>query len=156
MKNGNFETNSYYLGLVQNLFSGPNSCFVAFMQFFYQHLFSKKQFPQFEECFLRLQSSEIENAQLLGEILLEMGGDPQLFSASRKYVCAKSLNYAKDIDKIFLNDIELLEINIIDLKSAIMKIDDKNLKEKLFKILDNKKLSLKLLKEEFFKSKIVK
>ena len=156
MKNGAFEPNSYYLGLIQNLFAGANGCLLVFMQFLYQHTLSKKSFPQFEECFCALQEKEIENLQLLGEILLKMGGDPQFFSSSRKYICAKSLNYSKEIDKIFLNDIELLEINIIDLKSAILKIEDKNLKEMLLKILENKKFSLKLLKEEYFKSKIVK
>ena len=88
-------------------------------------------------------------------MLFEMHADPQFFSSSRRYLNAHSINYVKDLDKIFLSDIEFLEINIIDLKSTILKIENENLKGKLKKILENKKKSLKFLKENYFKNQIV-
>ena len=149
-----FESNSYYMGLIQNLYSGANGCVFALLQFLYQ-LNLRQNFPQFEGCFLALFENEFENCRLLGDMLFEMHADPQFFSSSRRYLNAHSINYVKDLDKIFLSDIEFLEINIIDLKSTILKIENENLKGKLKKILENKKKSLKFLKENYFKNQIV-
>ena len=142
------------MGLVQNLYSGKNGCILLFLQFLYQFNISKN-FPQFSDCFSLLLKNEFENCRILGDVLLEMGGDPQFCSSSHKHFSSCSVNYCKDPDKIFLYDIEMLEIHSLDLKSAISKIDNLFLKEKLKKVLENKKNSLKLLKEFYFKNKIV-
>ena len=142
------------MGLVQNLYAGKNGSILLFLQFFYQYNLSEK-FPQFSECFALLLKNEFENCHILGEILLEMGGDPQFFSSAHKHINACSVNYSKDLDKIFLCDIEQLEIHTLDIKSAISKIDNLFLKEKLKKVLENKKNSLKMLKEFYFRNKIV-
>ena len=57
---------------------------------------------------------------------------------------------------MFVCDVELLEIGIIEVKNALQKIENKTIKEKLKKILDNKKNELKLLKETFFKNNMFK
>lgn len=152
MKSEKMSANSYYIGLVQNLFAGANGCFVTFMQFFYQQFLAKTNFVAFENCFEELVKKEIENCQILSESLLKMGGDPHFFSSSKKFVSGQSVNYSKEIDKIFLMDIELLEINVLDLKSAISKIENKEIKSELKKVLDNKKNSLKMLKVNYFKN----
>lgn len=149
-----YGSNSYYMGLVQNLYASTNGCLTAFLQFLYQHEISR-HFQEFESCFRALYQKEIENCQILSQILLDMGGDPQFFSSSRKYLNTHSVTYVKEIDKVFLTDIEFLEINILDLKSAILKIENVQIKENLKTILNNKKMSLKILKENYFKNHIV-
>ena len=96
-----------------------------------------------------------KNCKILSSILLDMGGDPQFFSSSRKFVTTRSVNYVKDAGRMFLTDIELLEINILDLKSALAKIENQVVKEKLKLVLENKKNQLKFLKKEYFKNQII-
>lgn len=148
------ETNSYYLGLVQNLLAGTNGCIVSFLQFFYQcQVCSGHQ--EIQECFQNLYQKELENCQILSQILIDMGGDPQFFSSSKKFISTRAVSYVKDENKMFLSDIEFLEVNVLDIKSAISKIEKVILKESLKKVLENKKNELKTLKKEFFKTKII-
>ena len=150
----NSETNSYYLGLVQNLFAGANGCIVAFLQFFYQSQMCA-QSQGFDECFGNLYQKELENCRILSQILIEMGGDPQFFSSSKKFVSTRAVSYVKDVSKMFLTDIEFLEVNVLDIKSAISKIENEPLRAKLKELLSNKKFELKFLKKEFFKAQII-
>ncbi len=147
------EANSYYMGLVQNLYAGKNGCLTAFLQFFYQFQISHEM--TLADCLKILYQTEIENCLMLGKILQEMGADPQYYSSSRRHLGTQSVCYVKDANKIFLADIELLEINIIDLKSAISKIDNPEIKVHLKKVLDSKKASLKLLKQNYFRANVL-
>ncbi len=98
---------------------------------------------------------ELENCQILSTLLQQLGGDNKFYSSSKKFLSAHSLNYSKDIKRVFLNDIELLEINIIDVKSILSKIENPAVKDNLKIILENKKQNLKLLKENFFKNNLI-
>lgn len=147
-----FKSNSYYEGLIQNLYAGANGCFLCFMQFFYQHT---QSFASKYNCFEKMYQKELENCQILSTLLQQLGGDNKFYSSSKKFLSAHSLNYSKDIKRVFLNDIELLEINIIDVKSILSKIENPAVKDNLKIILENKKQNLKLLKENFFKNNLI-
>ena len=149
-----YGANSYYIGLVQNLYAGTKGCTTLLLQFLYQFEINKN-IENFEQCFFNLFEKEVENCKILSQILIDMGGDPQFFSSSRKFVSARSVNYVKDSGRMFLADIELLEINILDLKSALSKVENQAVKEKLKIVLENKKNQLKFLKKEYFKNQIV-
>lgn len=84
-------------------------------------------------------------------MILKMGGDCKFYSSSRKFLSGYNVDYIKNFQKIFLADIEFLEINIIEVRNMIEKIEDEFLKIELRKVLSNKKQSLKILKEEYFK-----
>lgn len=150
-----YKTNSYYEGLLQNFFAGSDGCFAVFMHFFYQYNQSAVYFPQFEECFKILYMTELENCQILSQILIKMGGDNKFYSSSRKFLSGNNVDYIKNISKIFLLDIELLEVNILEVKGIICKIDNQNIKKELVSILQNKKDSLKILKENYFKNNLL-
>lgn len=154
MKEKDFK-NSYYEGLVHNLYAGSQGCFLAFMQFFYQYNQSVVFAKEYAACFERLYESELENCKILSALLLKMGGDNKYFSSSRKYVSGVCVDYIKDLGGIFSADLELLEINVIEVKNIIDKIEDKQIKFELKKILENKKKSLKKLKEIFFKNNLI-
>ena len=150
-----FQTNSYYEGLIQNLYAGSQGCFVAYMQFFYQYNQSAVFEPKFCDCFSELFQMEIENCKILSQLLIRMGGDNKFFSSSRKFISGYNVDYIKNIQKIFLADIELLELNIIELKSLTAKIENNEIKIQLKIILENKKSALKILKENFFKNNLI-
>lgn len=155
MKETLLKINSYYEGLIQNFYAGAKGCFSAFMHFFYQYNQSIVYATQFTDCFRDLYEAELENCQILSEMLLKMGGDNKYYSSSRKFLSGYNVDYVKNFDKIFLCDIEILEINIIEVKNMIYKIDNKTINDNLKKILNNKKNSLKKLKENYFKNNLI-
>lgn len=148
--------NSYYEGLLQNLYAGSQGCFVAFMQFFYQYNQSVIEKKELCDCFEKLYENELNNCQILSQLLIKIGGDNKYFSSARKFLSGYNVDYLKNFSKIFSFDIEFLEINIIEIKNLIEKIEDKKIKFQLKIILENKKESLKILKEQFFKLNLIK
>lgn len=150
-----YSANSYYQGLLQNLYAGSKGCFMAFMQFFFQFCQCRFRHPEFEACFERLGKTELSNCTVLSEILLALGGECKFFSSSRKFLTASSVNFQTDLEGMFAADIEFLELNILELKSAISKIDNAKIKCQLLQILDSKKQSLAFLKECFFKNNLI-
>lgn len=150
------KVNSYYEGLIQNLLGGSKGCFVNFMTFFYQYNQTKQFSPENVDCMKELQRLELKNCEVLSEILIMIGGDNRYYSSSRKYISGFNVDYSKAQSKMFVCDVELLEIGIIEVKNALQKIENKQIKEKLKEILENKKNELKILKETFFKNNMLK
>lgn len=146
-----FKTNSYYEGLIQNLLGGSKGCFSVFMHFFYQYNQSRVFFDDWTPCFKTLFEKELENCQILSELILKLGGDNKYFSSSRKFLSGNNIEYLKNSSKIFLLDVELLEIGVLETKSLINKIEDGDIRFFLNLILKNKKQELKILKENYFK-----
>lgn len=155
MKEKMLKVNSYYEGLIQNLYAGVNGCFPAFMQFFYQYNQAVVFNPDMAECFESLYKVELENCNILCEIILKMGGDNKYYSSSRKYLSGFNVDYIKNFQKIFLADIEILEISILDVKSLIGKIENIEIRKSLEIVLKNKKMMLKKLKEKYFKNNLI-
>lgn len=150
-----FKVNSYYEGLIQNLYAGSKGCFSVFMHVFYQYSQSLVYAQEYSSCFEELYKKELDNCVILSELLLKMGGDNKYYSSSRKFLSGYNVDYIKNFSKIFLADIELLEMNIIEVKNIIAKIDNVNFKNKLKIVLENKKYSLKILKENYFKNNLI-
>ncbi len=155
MKQNVYDINSYYEGLIQNIYAGAKGCFSAFMHFFYQYNQSRIFQAEYATCFKFLFSCELENCQILSEILLKMGGDNKYYSNSKKFLSGYNVDYVKNFSQIFVLDIEILESHIIELKNLIDKIDNAQIKQDLRQILTNKKKQLKVLKENFFKLNII-
>lgn len=155
MKNDILSANSYYEGLIQNFYGGAKGCFSAFMHFFYQYNQSLVYAEEYAEIFEMLYKCELENCTVLSKILIKMGGDNKYYSCARKFLSGYNVDYVKNFSKIFLIDIEILEINIIELKGLILKIENKEIKDELKNVLTNKKNSLKILKEFYFKNNLI-
>lgn len=149
------KVNSYYEGLIQNLYAGSQGCFVAFMQFFYQYNQSVAFKKELSCCFETLYKNELENCKILCKLLLKMGGDNKYFSSGRKFLSGYNVDYLKSFVKMFSENIEFLEINIIEIKNLIEKIENRQIKNGLKIILENKKNSLKILKENYFKNNLM-
>lgn len=152
MKENLFFKNSYYQGLIQNLYGGARGCFSLFMHFFYQYGQSLVYDKKISSCMLKLYMLELQNCEVLAEILIKMGGDNKFYSHNRKFLSGYGVDYIKDFSQIYFLDVELLEVGIINVKSAYEKIEDKSIGEGLQKVLSNKKIELGLLKENFIKN----
>ena len=155
MKEEFYKQNSYYEGLLQNYYCGKKGCFAAFMTFFYQYNQSLVFSKELSMCFKRLYEIELENCQILSELILRIGGDNKYYSNSKKFLSGYNVDYIKNFDKAFLSDVEMLEVGEIQVKDLILKIENGRIKNKLKQILFNKKNELKILKENYFKNKII-
>ncbi len=125
------------------------------MQFFYQFTLCENLKPQFQGVLKKLYENELKNCKILSKILIQMGGENKFYNSSRKFLTAASINYTQDFNKGVLSDIELLEIGILDVSTVINTVADNKIKDDLLLVLDNKKSSLKFLKENFFKVNMI-
>lgn len=147
-----FLPNSYYEGLLQNLYCGVKGCFPLFMHFMYQFNQSKIYFEERSEVFKNLMVMELENCNLLSQLILKIGGDNKFYSSTKRFLFGQNIDYVKDLNQIFSTDIEILEMQILEVKSMILKIESAQIKEILKEILKSKKEELKNLKIDFFKN----
>lgn len=156
MKNEFYKENSYYQGLIQNFYGGKSGCFRVFMNFFYQYEQSLVFDENLSELFQMLYKTELENCVILSKILLKTSSDCKFFSSGRKFLSGYDVDYTKNFSQIFLNDIELLEVGVIEVKNIISKIENLNTKAELGKILKNKKIELRVLRENYLKMNLIK
>ena len=143
-------SNSYYQGLVQDLYSGKDGEFVCFMQMFYQAnccKLSRKSIDLFE----RLAKKELKICEILSCLLQKFGCDWQYCSSAKRFVSGKDVAFVKDFKKMLMLDIELFETAIVNIKNSISKIEDCEIRANLKKILVIKKESLNILKEEYIR-----
>ena len=78
--------NSYYEGLLQDLFCGNDGFFTIFMHFLYQYNQIFVFYPKFEKEFEKLFQTEIEICNILSKIIIEMGGDAKYYSSTKKFL----------------------------------------------------------------------
>ena len=155
MKQDVFSKNSYYEGLLQNLYAGSSGCFVFFMKVFYQYnqmvVFGQENAEMFNE----LMVSELENCKILSQMIVELGGDNKFFSSSKKFLSGVNVEYCKSVGQMFMSDIETLETHVIEVKNLIAKIENFKIREKLKTILKNKQEKLIVLRKKFFKNNLI-
>lgn len=147
-----FLANSYYEGLLQNFYCGIKGCFPLFSHFLYQFNQSKVFFEEKAEIFKTLMMMELENCNLISQIILKIGGDNKFYSSTKRFLSGQNIDYVKSLNQIFSTDIEILEMQILEVKSMISKIENAHIKETLKEIFKSKKEELKILKIEFFKN----
>ena len=155
MNNEILSKNSYYEGLIQNLYGGSSGMFVSFMKLFYQYNQIKMFSPEKAEIFEKIMRMELENCTILGQILLKLGGDNKYYSSAKKFISGFNVDYSKTLSQIFLNDVESFELHVIELKNLISKIENLQIRDKLKVVLSNKKTSLTFLRENYFKNNVI-
>lgn len=155
MNNAFLSRNSYYEGLLQNLYAGSSGCFSFLMKLFYQYnqvaVYSKENLSLFES----LLECELENCKLLGQSIIEIGGDNKYYTSAKKFLSGASVDYCKSFEQMFMSDIETLETHVIELKNLISKIENLQIREKLKKILSNKQQNLRKIRENYFKNNLI-
>lgn len=139
--------NSYYLGIVQNLFCGNEGKIVSFLQFCYQKNVLAPFGSEFANHFDEFAMQEFFHQELLCEIILSLGGDPVFCDNQGRWLSGRWIDYVKDIKQMLLLNIETKEKTIIDFKTAISKIDDLSIKQLLVAILKEDEDTLEKLKQ---------
>lgn len=138
--------NSYYEGLLQDLFCGNDGFFTIFMHFLYQYNQIFVFYPKFEKEFEKLFQTEIEVCNILSKIIIEMGGDAKYYSSTKK-ILNGNIDYIKSLSSIIDVDLELVEKGLIDVKNVLSKVDNIRIKTELRKVVALKEFEEKILKE---------
>ena len=138
--------NSYYEGLLQDLFCGNDGFFTIFMHFLYQYNQIFVFYPKFEKEFEKLFQTEIEVCNILSKIIIEMGGDAKYYSSTKKFLNG-NIDYIKSLSSIIDVDLELVEKGLIDVKNVLSKVDNIRIKTELRKVVALKEFEEKILKE---------
>lgn len=141
--------NSYYEGLLQDIFCEKDGFFAIFMHFFYQKNQIFVNYPSFEKDFEELLRLELECCEKISNLIIELGGDAKFYSSSKRYISGSGIDYVKNLSAILELDIELVEKSVIDIKSAYSKIDNAFLRASLNEILILKNAELDILKNCF-------
>lgn len=138
--------NSYYCGILKNLYAGSEGECVVFLQLKYQ-IYILKNFRAEIACLLEeIVKTELLHQQLLANAILMSGGDPTYANSQNKWLGGRQIDYVKDIKQIISYDIEIKEKVVIDYKIAIAKIDNVEIKKLLASILQDEEIHLRKLK----------
>lgn len=141
-----FLKNSYYEGLLQDLFGEKDGFFAIFMHFLYQKNQIFINYPDFASDFEELLSLELKSCEKTSELIIGLGGDAKFYSSNKKYISGSGVDYVKNLRPILELDIELVEKSIIDIKNAYSKIENASVRAVLNEILIIKKDELNILK----------
>lgn len=138
--------NSYYCGILQNLFAGNESECVMLMQLKYQISILTGFYDNYVETLKNICSNDLYHQELLAHAILMCGGDPIYANAQNKWLGGRQVDYIKDLKQIISYDIEFKEKMIIDYKIAIAKIENFEIKSLLASILQDEESHLRQLK----------
>lgn len=131
--------NSYYCGLLQNLYSGNESAINLLLQFIYDANILSAFSNDIAKLFYEFAFNELRNQYVLSQCIIMLGGDPMFINSQSKWHSGRSVDYVKDIKQILLLLIENNEKIILDYKTTISKIDDLEIRKHLFTILKTEK-----------------
>lgn len=145
--------NSYYSGLLQNLYAGSESETGFFLQLRYQIYHLTEFYPKIASSFKLIAETELKHQEILASAIIMTGGNPVLCNSQAKYFTGRQIDYVKDIKQILLCDIELKEKMVIDYKITLSKIENleiRNILNFIIKEEEDQLKTLRKLKSELF------
>lgn len=140
--------NSYYSGILQNLFAGSEGEVVLFLQLRYQAMILKNFNPKISNMLEEIANCDLKHQELLSGAIEKTYGNPIYATSTGKWIGGRQIDYVKNVKQILLMNLEAKEKAIIDYKVAISKIDNVQIKLLLGAILsdeENHRLILKKL-----------
>ncbi len=138
--------NNYYATLLQDTFASQNSETKNILQFLYFSYVLSSFENDFGLEFYSIAQDEIFHHKLLGELIVQLGGNPKYFSSKGMAFSGGFIDEIKGIRQIIETSIELKEKSIINYKILVAKIAEKDIKNILEIIISDEKKHLDLLK----------
>ena len=140
--------NSYYSGILQNLFAGSEGEVIIFLQLQYHANILKPFNDKISKLLNEIALTDLKHQQLLSHAIQMTYGNPIYATSQGKWIGGRQIDYIKDTKQIIHANIEAKEKSIIDYKLAISKIENTQIKLLLNAILideENHRLILKKL-----------
>lgn len=143
----NFCKNSYYSGILQNLYSGSEGELIIFLQLRY-HCYILDSFNENLSSALKdISKDDLKHQELLANAIQMTSGDPIYCNSEGKWIAGRQIDYIKNVKQILLLNLEAKEKTIIDYKIAISKIENQQIKTLLSSILEDEEKHRTILKE---------
>lgn len=128
--------NSYYSGILQNLYSGSEGEVITFLQFRYHSYILERFNEPVSQILKKIALDDLKHQELLADAIVMTSGDPVYYNSESKWISGRQIDYIKDTKQILLQNLKLKEKVIIDYKIAISKIDNQQIKALLSSILE--------------------
>lgn len=140
------KNNSYYQGLLQNLYAGGDGEMASFFQLTYQNFILSPFGSEHASTFARLAEEDLVHAKRLAGAIISIGGDPVFCSTQGVWLGGRAVDYVKGVKQMVGINIEAKEKLVIDYKTTIAKIDELQIKRMLEGILHEEEEHLTKLK----------
>ena len=143
----NFCKNSYYSGILQNLYSGSEGETVIFLQLRYHSYILERFNEAISQALKDIASDDLKHQELLANAIQMTSSDPIYCNSEGKWLGGRQIDYIKDTKQILLLNLEVKEKSIIDYKIAISKIENQQIRALLSAILSDEEEHRTLLKK---------
>jgi len=147
--------NQDYAKLLLENYAGDISEDTAVHLYFYQSLVINEAFKDFAETMLAISKVEMHHLKLLGEVITKLGIKPIFGTISKQnYVNAwngKFVDYTTDLKEMLERNIRSETLAIKNYEDRIMKINDKNIKELLLRIIEDEEIHLEIFNSYYKK-----
>ncbi len=140
------KNNSYYQGLLQNLYAGGDGEMASFLQLSYQNFILSPFGSSHASTFASIAEEDLVHAKELAKAIIMLGGDPAFCSNQGVWLSGRVVDYVKGIKQMVAINIEAKEKSIIDYKTTIAKIEELEIKRMLEGILSEEEGHLLKLK----------
>lgn len=140
--------NSYYSGILQNLYAGSEGEVIIFLQLRYHSNVLKNFNAKISSVLEEISMCDLKHQELLASAIEKTYGNPVYATSTGKWIGGRQIDYVKSVKQILSANLEAKEKSIIDYKVAISKIDNVQIKLLLGAILadeENHRLILKKL-----------
>ena len=141
--------NSYYQGLLQNLYAGNDGEMANFLQLSYQSFILSPFGSSQARVFAEIAEEDLLHAKHLAQAIISLGGDPIFCSTQGKWLGGRVVDYVKGIKQMLGINIEAKEKLIIDYKTTLTKIEEIEIKRMIEGILNEEENHLLKLKSVF-------
>ena len=137
--------NTYYASLLQDVFGGANGetkCLMQMLYFCYELSVFENEFSK---VFYDIAIDDLTHHNVLGEMIVRLGGEPALCSHSNIVFSGNDIERVKGIRQILDTAIEMKEKCILNYKILLTKIPEKEIKNILEIILCDERKHKELL-----------
>ena len=134
--------NIYYAKLLLEDYAGINGELSAITEYSYQHFDKFKENEILAKSLSRIAMVEMKHLEILGKLIKLLGLNPEYKYYDEceniyKYWNSDSLNYTSNIKEMLYNDIRIEKIAIANYEYHISLINDKYIKEILYRIIED-------------------
>ena len=152
--------NIIYANLLLKDYTGINSELTAINQYIYQHFDKFNIDSEFSETLAEISMVEMKHLELLGETIKLLGVDPKFKFIDEScnyltYWSSSFVNYTTNVIDMLKNDIEIEKIAIKNYLNHIEIINDKFIKNLLYRIIEDEEKHIEcfnlLLNKELLK-----
>ena len=139
--------NLYYANLLSKDLGGAKSEMTSACQYVYQGWFLERQYSNISATMDRIAVVEMHHLNLLGQMILLLGGDPQYRAITNRrgtYWDGRMVSPDKDPEKMILSSMELERAAIEIYSQQLVLIKDPYIQQMLLRILEDEKIHMKL------------